>query len=146
VLTIGKVAKRTALSPSAIRYYERLHLITPSRLPNGYRAYCEDAVRSLLFLSKAQTLGFSLEEIKRLLEIARGGNLPCISVRELARQRIGEIDRRIMELRVLRARLRALLSQTTEPDTGELCPLVTHEPRATRKRMKTVSPRASFHP
>ena len=65
MLTIGKVAKLTGFSASAIRYYERLGLLRASRLPNGYRFYDEAAIKVLLFLRQAQTLGITLKEIKR---------------------------------------------------------------------------------
>ena len=95
MLTIGKVAKRTGFSASAIRYYERQGLLRPSRLLNGYRVYDEDAVKALRFLCQAQTLGITLKEIKQLLELARSGRRPCKAVRQLASQHIADIDAKI---------------------------------------------------
>jgi hypothetical protein len=68
----------------------------------GYRSYDENAIKTLLFLHQAQTLGITLNEIKQLLELTRDGQCPCQAVRELARQHLNDIDARIHQLRVLR--------------------------------------------
>ncbi|MGH7935307.1 MAG: MerR family DNA-binding protein [Candidatus Binataceae bacterium] len=128
MLTIGEVAKRTGLSASAIRYYERHGLVRASRLLNGYRLYDDGAIRALHFLRKAQTLGYTLGEIKQLLELARHGKRPCNSVRELARRHLGDIDAKIRELRSLREELRNLLTRRTTARGNELCPLIPSNP------------------
>jgi MerR family transcriptional regulator, copper efflux regulator len=124
MLTIGSVAKRTGLSASAIRYYERQGLLRPSRLPNGYRVYDEDALKALRFLRQAQTLGITLREIKQLLQLTRDGRRPCKAVRELARQHIAEIDAKILQFRSLRNELCNLLSRHAAARSDELCPLI----------------------
>jgi MerR family copper efflux transcriptional regulator len=136
MLTIGNIAKRTGLSASAIRYYERQGLLRPSRLLNGYRAYGEDAVKALRFLSQAQTLGITLREIKQLLELTRDGRRPCKAVRELAYHHLTEIDERISQLRSLRHILRNLLSDRAATPNDELCPLISS---ATNRRSGEIS-------
>ena len=65
MLTIGKVARRVGIRPSAIRYYERQGMLQPTvRGANGYRTYSDDAVKLLLFVKRAQSLGITLKEIK----------------------------------------------------------------------------------
>jgi MerR family transcriptional regulator, copper efflux regulator len=124
MLTIGKVAKRTAFSASAIRYYERQGLLRPSRLPNGYRVYAEDAIKALRFLRQAQTLGITLKEMRQLLGLTRDGQRPCKAVRELAHQHLTEIDVKIRQLRSLRNEFRNLLSGRVVTHSDELCPLL----------------------
>jgi len=124
MLTIGKVAKHTGFSASAIRYYERQGLLRPSRLLNGYRVYDEDAVKALRFLCQAQTLGITLKEIKQLLELARFGRRPCKAVRQLASQHIADIDAKIRRFRSLRNELCNLLSRRAAARSDELCPLI----------------------
>jgi DNA-binding transcriptional MerR regulator len=124
MLTIGKVAKRAGLKASAIRYYERHGLLRPSRLPNGYRFYDQDAVKALLFLRNAQALGMTLKDIRQTLDLVREGQRPCSRVRELARQHLTEIDARIRQLRFLRAELRSLLARRVLPGDDGLCPLI----------------------
>jgi MerR family transcriptional regulator, copper efflux regulator len=129
MLTIGKVARRTGLSASAIRYYERQGLLRPSRLLNGYRVYDEDAVKALRFLCQARTVGITLREIKQLLELTRFGRRPCKAVRELASQHIADIDVKIRRLRSLRSELHNLLSRRAAALSDELCPLISSNAR-----------------
>jgi len=124
MLTIGKVAKHTGFSASAIRYYERQGLLRPSRLLNGYRVYDADAVKALRFLCQAQTLGITLKEIKQLLELARSGRRPCKAIRQLASQHIADIDSKIRRFRSLRNELCNLLSRRAAARSDELCPLI----------------------
>lgn len=124
MLTIGKAAKRTGFSTSAIRYYERRGLLMPSRPPNGYRGYDENAIKTLRFLRQAETLGITLNEMNRLLELTRSGRRPCHAVRELARRHLDDIDARIHQLRSLRNKVRDLLSRRVVDRSDELCPLV----------------------
>ena len=124
MLTIGKVAKRTGFSASAIRYYDRRGLVRPSRLLNGYRVYEEDTIKALRFLRQAQTLGITLSEIKQLLELTRNGQRPCQALREVACRHLNDIDARIRQLRSLRNELRDLSSRNVVADSDELCPLI----------------------
>jgi MerR family transcriptional regulator, copper efflux regulator len=133
VLTIGKVAKRTGLSTSAVRYYERQGLLRSSRLLNDYRVYEEDTINALRFVRQAQTLGFTLTEIKQLLELTRDGQRPCQAVRDLARRHLSDIDARIHQLRSLRIKLRDLLSRRVAARGDELCPLISS---ATRPKIR----------
>ncbi|CAB3773782.1 MerR family transcriptional regulator [Burkholderia sp. MSh2] len=67
-MKIGDLAERTGLTPSRIRFYERIGLLTAvERQPNGYRAYSPDAVLVLGLVATAQQAGFSLNEIRMLL-------------------------------------------------------------------------------
>lgn len=76
-LLIGEVAKRTGFPAPTIRYYEEVGLLRkPSRAESGYRSYSSKTVDELLFIKKAQTLGFSLEEIGEILQLSRSGRRP----------------------------------------------------------------------
>lgn len=125
-LTIGKLARRAGVRPSAVRYYEAHRILAaPSRLPSGYRVYSEDHVALLRFVRRAQGFGMTLKEIKQLLMLAREGQRPCERVRELARAHIQEIDGRIKELELLRAQLRTMLRRRAtvgRPDS--VCPMI----------------------
>ena|SRR5262245_51927101 len=126
MLTIGKVARRVGIRPSAIRYYERQGMIRPTlRGANGYRIYTEDAVSLLNFVRRSQTLGITLREVKRLLELSAQGRRPCPQVKELARSHLHEVDLQIRELKLLRKQLRTLLHRKPGRSRGnELCPLI----------------------
>ena len=124
MITIGKLATLAGVRTSAVRYYERQGLLRSSRLLNGYRVYDEDAIKELRFVRQAQTLGITLKEIKQLLELTRGGQRPCKAVRELAHQRLADLDTKIRQFESLRAELRTLLSRRVVARSDEVCPLM----------------------
>src|SRR5215472_12772605 len=66
-LTIGEVASRTGLAPSALRFYERRGLIAATRTPSGQRRFRRDVLRRVAFVRVAQRVGLSLEEIEEAL-------------------------------------------------------------------------------
>lgn len=126
MVTIGAIARRAGVRNSAVRYYEARGLLRPAaRLPNGYRIYNEDAVGLLNFVRRAQTLGITLKEVKRLLDLSHKGQRPCAEVKALARRHLADLDLKIRELELLRGQLQRLLhrrSGQTRP--GAICPLI----------------------
>jgi len=126
MLTIGNVARRVGVRPSALRYYEAQGILRPAdRRPNGYRIYSNDAVRLLLFVKRSQALGITLREIKPLLDLAAEGQKPCSRVRQLARKHMREIDDKIRELQALRNDLSTLLRRrVARPHANEVCPII----------------------
>ena len=126
MLTIGNVARRVGVLPSALRYYEAQGILRPAdRRPNGYRIYSEDDVKILSFVKRAQSLGITLKEIKPLLNLAVQGQQPCSHVKQLARNHLQEIDQKISELQTLRKELRTLLQRKAgRPHQNEVCPII----------------------
>ncbi len=126
MLTIGNVAQRAGVRNSAVRYYEARGLLKPAaRLPNGYRIYGEDTIDLLSFVRRAQTLGITLKEIRKLLELSRRGQRPCAEVKELARQHLTDLDLKIRELKLLRQQLQLLLRRTSRQSwRNGICPLI----------------------
>lgn len=126
MFTIGRIARRVGIRPSAIRYYERQGILQPTvRGANGYRTYSDDAVKVLLFVKRAQSLGITLKEIKPLLNLATQGQQPCKHVKELARNHLREINDKIRELQTLQNELHALLRRRAgRPHGNKVCPLI----------------------
>ena len=126
MLTIGNVACRVGVRPSALRYYEAQGILRPAeRRPNGYRIYSDNAVNLLLFVKRAQSLGITLKEIKPLLNLASQGQRPCSHVKQLARKHLREIDDKIRELQALRNELRTLMRRKAgRPHENEVCPII----------------------
>lgn len=126
MLTVGTVARRAGMRTSAVRYYEARGLVRPAaRLPNGYRIYDEEAVSFLNFVRRAQALGITLNEVRKLLDLSRRGQQPCEQVKQLARNHIQEIDKKLRELQVLRQELQNLLGRKSRRDLSEaICPLI----------------------
>jgi MerR family copper efflux transcriptional regulator len=126
MLTIGLVARQVGVQPSAIRYYEAQGILRPAdRRPNGYRIYTNDAVKLLLFVRRAQSLGITLKEIKPLLHIATHGQQPCQHVKKIARNHLRDINEKIRELETLRNELRTLVRRKAHwSHPNKVCPLI----------------------
>ncbi len=126
MFTIGNVARKAGVQPSTIRYYEKHGIFKPAlRRPNGYRIYNDDAVKLLLFVKRAQTLGITLKEIKPLLNLATQGQQPCEHVKQLARKHLLDINDKIRGLQTLRRTLRTLIrSKVRRPYGNKVCPLI----------------------
>jgi MerR family transcriptional regulator, copper efflux regulator len=92
---------------------------------NGYRSYSDEAVKLLLFVKRAQSLGITLREIKPLLTLGSQGQQPCTHVKQLARNHLQDIDDQIRDLQALRNELRRLLRRKAGmPHGNEVCPLI----------------------
>ncbi len=121
-LLIGAVSKRTGVSTPTIRYYEGIGLLpSPPRSGAGYRRYNDATVDELLFIRKAQGLGFSLDEIAEILQLSRAGKAPCAHVLSLAHQHLAAADERIRQLRAFRRQLAASLAEWEKQRTVVTC-------------------------
>ncbi|WP_328967448.1 heavy metal-responsive transcriptional regulator [Streptomyces sp. NBC_00239] len=115
MLTVGRIATQTGMSPKAVRLYEANGLIDPpERTPAGYRVYTDAAIPVLGFIRQAQALGLSLKEIKEILDLQRSGEQPCALVTDLLDQHLADIDRRIADLQALRTTLLAARAQADQ--------------------------------
>src|SRR5918997_945207 len=127
MLKIGEVSKRSGVGVEALRFYEKSGLLDrPSRTYSSYRVYGEDVLERLAFIKQAQALGFSLEEIRRIVEDARKGQSPCDEVREIVRRRMGELDERLRELQRHRRELKRTLEEWDKVGRapGHVCGLI----------------------
>ena len=121
-LLIGEVAKRTGFPPPTIRYYEEVGLLKkPSRAESGYRSYSSKTVDELLFVKKAQALGFSLDEIAEILKLSRAGQKPCERVLAMSHRHLETIEIRIRELQKFRGYLAAEISKWDRQGTAVTC-------------------------
>lgn len=110
-LRIGDLARATNTKVETIRWYEKQGLLPPpSRTSGNYRAYGEAALGRLSFIRRARDLGFPLDQVRALLDLAGDRNGDCGSVDVLVKEHLDEIDRKIADLTSLRAELWGLLS------------------------------------
>jgi len=124
-LTIGKVAKQVGVGVETIRFYEREGLIDdPRRRASGYREYAPDVVHRIRFIRHAKELGFTLREIKELLELRVEPDRRCGDVLELAEAKIADIDERICKLRKMRRALTGLTRDCRRDQPTEECPIL----------------------
>lgn len=99
-IQIGEAALRAKLSIDTIRFYERRALLPPAPRTTGqFRLYTADDIGRLTFIKQMQGLGFSLQEIKQLLNLKDRGGHACREVRDLLNSKLGQIRRKIHELK-----------------------------------------------
>lgn len=122
-MNIGEASRRSGLPPKTIRYYEEVGLVRPARALNGYRDYRERDVHLLRFLQRSRSLGFSIEEARKLLALYADDGRHSQDVRAMASGRIAEIDRKIEELKSLRRAL-GILAEQCPGDAGPDCPIL----------------------
>ena len=113
MLKIGELAKRSGVTTKTIRYYELLGLLPdPQRTDSGYRLYGEADVERLVFIRRAKELGFSLSDIKEVLEIHDARHPPCVRVLAILERKIKEIDRLVRELKEFQGELVSLREES----------------------------------
>ncbi len=110
LLTIGQVADRAEVGVDTIRYYEKERLLVPVRKsPAGYRLYGRDAMRRLVFIRHAQQCGFSLAEIRELLELKTHDDACCTDVRSVVIQKKLQVEAKVKALTALSQALSSLI-------------------------------------
>ncbi|MGH3197639.1 MAG: MerR family DNA-binding protein [Streptosporangiaceae bacterium] len=128
----SEVAGRAGVNTQTLRYYERRGLLAePPRSAAGYRDYPVTAVELLRFVKRAQELGFTLAEIEGMLHLAEGGPDSCERARALAEAHAAELDRKIADLRRMRASLTELIATCERPRADRSCPLLAALDRTT---------------
>ncbi|MCR9123827.1 MAG: Cu(I)-responsive transcriptional regulator [Phyllobacteriaceae bacterium] len=128
-MNIGSAARATDLPAKTIRYYEEIGLVCPARAENGYRDYSGSDVHRLKFVQRARSLGFSIEECRLLLSLYDDEQRASADVKALALEKIGQIDRKLVELQSLRATL-TRLADTCQGNDRPDCPIINDLARA----------------
>lgn len=109
---IGQLATLAGVKPDTIRFYERSGLLPkPGRSPNGYRTYGKPALDEIRFIRKAQSLGFSLDEIRRILNLRGLGKTTCRCVMAMAEATLSETETKLKELQKFRDNLESNLTR-----------------------------------
>lgn len=123
-LTTGQLAKETGVNIETIRYYERRCLIPePPRRESGYREYTPKYIERILFIKRAQALGFTLKEISELLAVA-DGNPACKDIRRFAEDKAKDIETRIHDLQKIKKVLNDLIKQCLGKRKISECPII----------------------
>lgn len=127
MMKIGEVSKRSNIGIETLRFYERSGLLDkPARTASGYRIYGSKVLERLTFIKRAQILGFSLEEIKRIIDEKRAGHSPCAEVRNLVRLRLRELEERMKDIQLYYQELASKLAEWNEIGEvqGHVCGLI----------------------
>ena len=123
-IKIGEIARASGVSAKTIRYYESIGLIPrASRSESGYRSFVQMDIDTLRFVQRARSLGFSVKDVARLLDLWRDRSRVSSAVKTLATEQLGEIDRKIDELRSMRDTLEHLAEQC-HGDQRPDCPIL----------------------
>jgi len=126
-LTTGEVARQTGVNVETLRFYEREGLLPePPRKASGYRQYPPDTVHRIDFILRAKELGFTLREIKGLLELRMAPETACAEVRNRVAEKVADIEQRIADLKAIRQALRKLADSCSSSGPADQCPILKH--------------------
>jgi MerR family mercuric resistance operon transcriptional regulator len=120
--TIGRLARTAGVNVETVRYYQRVGLIEePPKPLAGFRSYARETADRIIFIKRAQRLGFRLREILELLELGDGH---CADVRARAEEKRALVDAQLHELEALRGTLDTLIEACLAGDDDAHCPIV----------------------
>ena len=116
-LRIGELAEAAGTTAKTLRFYEEQGLLPAAeRTASGYRDYDPEAATRIDFIHRGQAAGLTLAQIKQILDIRDGGEIPCGHVRDLLDVRLKDIERQISDLVSLRDNVAALRDAAAEPE------------------------------
>ncbi len=120
----GELANQTGVNSETIRYYEKIALMpNPARSAGGHRLYGQPHLKRLSFIRRSRELGFTLQEIRELLQLVDGGDYTCAEVRDRTVVHLDDVSRKIRDLQKMQ---RTLKSMASKCDGGLVpdCPIV----------------------
>lgn len=125
-LKVGEIAKKVGVNVETLRYYEKIKLMPkPKRIESGYRVYDASDLQRLLFIKRGKELGFTLKEIKELLELKIESTATCGDVKHLAEHKLTDIEKRIRDLKNIKKVLLKLITQCVCKEVStEECPIL----------------------
>jgi MerR family mercuric resistance operon transcriptional regulator len=122
-LTIGTLAKRGGVNVETIRFYQRRGLLRePLKPTGGFRKYPSESVKRVRFIKRAQSLGFTLEEVLGLF--ALGERKACLETREIAAHKLELIEQKIADLSKIKKSLARLVHACDASSTDAPCPII----------------------
>ena len=130
LIKIGEIAKIIGTTVSTLRYYEEIGLVQPADKSSAkYRYYKKDDVQLVVFIKKAQNIGFTLDEIKLILRERNSGKSPCPKVRDLAQRKIIELREKIKNLKLIERDLKRYVlncchEEDSKPHESNVCKMI----------------------
>ncbi len=122
-MNIGEVAARSGLPAKTIRYYEDIGLVTPLRSTNGYRSFRQSDLHKLAFLSRARSLGFTIDDCRALLELYEDSSRASADVKAIAKEHLAQVDAKISELIEMKKTLTHLVRECAGDNRPD-CPIL----------------------
>jgi DNA-binding transcriptional MerR regulator len=119
-ISIGLLARETGVKVPTIRYYESIGLLAPPpRTRSNRRLYDRDAAKRLQFIRHARELGFDLDAVRQLLQLADRPEQPCDRVDAIALRQVADIDSKIANLIAMRSEIKRMLEECQQGRIGE---------------------------
>jgi Cu(I)-responsive transcriptional regulator len=122
-MNIGEVSRASGLPAKTIRYYEDIDLVRPARGANGYRDFSEQDTHKLAFLGRSRSLGFTIEDCRKLLSLYEDRDRASANVKALASEHLDRITQKIEELQALKSTLETLVVRCHGDDRPD-CPIL----------------------
>ena len=111
-LSRGSLAAKTGVNSETIRYYEKIDLMPdPARSAGGHRIYDQSHLKRLFFIRRSRELGFTLQEIRELLELVDGGDYTCAEIRDRTTTHLADVTRKITDLQKIQLTLESMASK-----------------------------------
>jgi len=122
-MTIGQLATSAGVNVETVRYYQRRHLLAvPDRPAGGIGRYASSALTRLRFIKRAQSLGFSLDDVQALMSLDDGR--ACSAARQIGENKLADVRQRLQALRVLESALEDLVNRCSSTRRKVNCPLI----------------------
>jgi MerR family mercuric resistance operon transcriptional regulator len=122
--TIGALSKGSGVKIETIRFYERIGILPkPPRSMGGHRVYGQDQLKRLTFVRRSRDLGFSLDEIRDLLQLVDGARYSCAEVKGITLNHLADVRRKLADLRRLERTLADVASKCRGGRVPE-CPVI----------------------
>ncbi|MGH1419919.1 MAG: Cu(I)-responsive transcriptional regulator [Hyphomicrobiaceae bacterium] len=122
-MNISNAAEQTGLTAKTIRYYEDIELVVADRRANGYRDYADSHLQRLTFLKRARSLGFTVEDCRKLLRLYQDDHRNSADVKRLAIERLADLAEKEREIKQFRKTLTELV-ESCPGDDGSDCPII----------------------
>lgn len=123
MLSIGELSKRTGVKVPTIRYYEQMNLLSaPLRSEGNQRRYSNDELKRLSFIRHSRDLGFSIEDIRKLLDLSQHPEKPCRDAHGIANTHLKDVRERIAKLKRLEKELKRIAK--CDADSVESCAVI----------------------
>jgi len=130
MLTVSALSKSANVTADSVRHYVRIGLLDPKRHPdNGYKIFESNDIKKVKFIRQAKALGFTLSDIRKILNHSHKGTSACPIVREIIEKHIQDNKIKVMELVALQNRMETALKQWQtmpdgDPDGQAICYLI----------------------
>ncbi|KQS91040.1 MerR family transcriptional regulator [Rhizobium sp. Leaf391] len=119
VFTIGALSKAAGVSAPTIRYYEDIGLLPKARRTGaGQRNYEESDLSRLTFIKQCRDFGFSIDQVRELLDLSVSGERDCTETRDIAQLHLNEVRKKLAELKLLEARLEGFVDRCNDACAG----------------------------